>query len=114
MMNLHASTTVDVYQFPENAIVRLIAMTDRTSKIVEVIFLKVCLFFYCLLKPVYFLLETNEVDVSCRPNEFKCRNGQCIDSRRKCDRRNDCGDSSDESNCDGKFTFTRLQLLMKI
>lgn len=35
----------------------------------------------------------------CLANEFQCRSGECIDSRRKCDRSRDCSDNSDEENC---------------
>ncbi|XP_063285770.1 low-density lipoprotein receptor-related protein 2 [Pelobates fuscus] len=36
---------------------------------------------------------------SCTANEFTCDNGLCIRSHFKCDRRNDCGDNSDERGC---------------
>ncbi|CAB1435033.1 unnamed protein product, partial [Pleuronectes platessa] len=36
---------------------------------------------------------------SCGINEFTCNNGLCIRSSYRCDRRNDCGDSSDEQSC---------------
>ncbi|OXB76843.1 UNVERIFIED_CONTAM: hypothetical protein H355_002536 [Colinus virginianus] len=36
---------------------------------------------------------------SCTENEFTCNNGLCIRSAYRCDRRNDCGDSSDERSC---------------
>ncbi|XP_037379377.1 low-density lipoprotein receptor-related protein 2 [Talpa occidentalis] len=36
---------------------------------------------------------------SCSENEFTCNNGLCIPSVFRCDRRNDCGDSSDERGC---------------
>nr|XP_046260892.1 low-density lipoprotein receptor-related protein 2a isoform X2 [Scatophagus argus] len=36
---------------------------------------------------------------SCGINEFTCSNGLCIRSAYRCDRRNDCGDSSDEQGC---------------
>uniref|UniRef100_A0A3B4FEE2 Low-density lipoprotein receptor-related protein 2 n=1 Tax=Pundamilia nyererei TaxID=303518 RepID=A0A3B4FEE2_9CICH len=36
---------------------------------------------------------------SCGINEFTCNNGLCIRSSYRCDRRNDCGDSSDEQGC---------------
>uniref|UniRef100_A0A9J8ABN9 Low density lipoprotein receptor-related protein 2a n=1 Tax=Cyprinus carpio carpio TaxID=630221 RepID=A0A9J8ABN9_CYPCA len=36
---------------------------------------------------------------SCSANEFTCNNGLCIRNSYRCDRRNDCGDSSDEQGC---------------
>ncbi|XP_048809593.1 low-density lipoprotein receptor-related protein 2 isoform X5 [Lagopus muta] len=36
---------------------------------------------------------------SCTENEFTCSNGLCIRSAYRCDRRNDCGDASDERGC---------------
>ncbi|XP_023355035.1 low-density lipoprotein receptor-related protein 2 isoform X2 [Sarcophilus harrisii] len=35
----------------------------------------------------------------CTENEFTCGNGLCIRNSYRCDRRNDCGDSSDERGC---------------
>uniref|UniRef100_A0A672KQ36 Low-density lipoprotein receptor-related protein 2-like n=1 Tax=Sinocyclocheilus grahami TaxID=75366 RepID=A0A672KQ36_SINGR len=36
---------------------------------------------------------------SCSANEFTCNNGLCIRNSYRCDRRNDCADSSDEQGC---------------
>ena len=35
----------------------------------------------------------------CSPDEFECANSLCVDVRRKCDGRDDCGDGSDEVGC---------------
>ena len=35
----------------------------------------------------------------CNNNEFSCLNGQCIDIENRCDRKYQCSDLSDESNC---------------
>lgn len=32
----------------------------------------------------------------CTPEEFKCKNGKCIQSSYVCDAQDDCGDKSDE------------------
>ena len=40
------------------------------------------------------------ISLGCKTNEFACLDGtQCIDAIRKCDRRSDCNDGSDESGC---------------
>ncbi|XP_054164414.1 low-density lipoprotein receptor-related protein 12-like [Oppia nitens] len=36
----------------------------------------------------------------CRSDEYHCLNGKCIPNKWKCNRRDECGDGSDESNCD--------------
>ena len=38
-------------------------------------------------------------DSNCKPLEFACKNGRCIDLRKKCDGYDDCGDTSDERQC---------------
>ncbi|KAJ8266258.1 hypothetical protein GJAV_G00128370 [Gymnothorax javanicus] len=37
---------------------------------------------------------------TCGLNNFKCENGLCISLGWKCDRMDDCGDNSDEANCE--------------
>jgi len=36
---------------------------------------------------------------TCSSYQFRCGDGTCIDSSRKCDTRPDCPDRSDEANC---------------
>lgn len=38
-------------------------------------------------------------EVLCRDNVFKCDNGVCVPSDDVCDFEDDCGDGSDERNC---------------
>ena len=40
----------------------------------------------------------------CGSNEFQCGNQKCISKGQLCDKRDDCGDNSDEKNC-GNITF---------
>ena len=40
---------------------------------------------------------------SCQSYEFRCDDGQCIDSRRRCDQRNDCPRGDDEANCPSRI-----------
>ena len=35
----------------------------------------------------------------CKPSEFRCDNGECIDESSVCDEHSDCRDLSDELNC---------------
>lgn len=37
--------------------------------------------------------------VECGANDFSCDNGFCIPASKRCDRRNDCQDASDERDC---------------
>jgi len=35
----------------------------------------------------------------CESRQFQCTNGQCIPKHLECDKKDDCGDNSDETNC---------------
>lgn len=43
----------------------------------------------------------NLVFQSCKPHEFQCENGKCIDSKHLCDGVDDCSDRSDEKEVCG-------------
>ena len=41
--------------------------------------------------------------LGCTQYQFRCRDGTCLDSRRRCDTRPDCLDGSDEESCGQYF-----------
>ncbi|XP_051668172.1 sortilin-related receptor isoform X3 [Manacus candei] len=43
---------------------------------------------------------------TCLPNQYRCSNGNCINSIWQCDNDNDCGDMSDERNCPTQSTLS--------
>jgi hypothetical protein len=43
--------------------------------------------------------KTNFTLKDCALNNFKCNNGECINSTSRCDQSIDCRDGSDEQNC---------------
>ena len=45
--------------------------------------------------------------VTCPENEFLCKDGRCLDPRRRCNGQRDCADGDDEENC-GKSHFSPL------
>ncbi|XP_069017032.1 complement component C6 [Embiotoca jacksoni] len=50
-------------------------------------------------RPCHPSTECKLVPVDCR-DDFKCDNGRCINSTLTCNKQNDCGDNSDERDCD--------------
>lgn len=44
---------------------------------------------------------------TCRPDEFRCSDGTCINLVKECDGVRDCVDNSDENNC-RKFSFSKV------
>jgi len=44
---------------------------------------------------------------ACGRNQFRCNDGRCISSTGRCNRRLDCADGNDETNC-SQFTFILL------
>uniref|UniRef100_A0AAQ6A8G2 Complement component 6 n=1 Tax=Amphiprion ocellaris TaxID=80972 RepID=A0AAQ6A8G2_AMPOC len=50
-------------------------------------------------RPCFPSTECKLAAVECR-DDFKCENGRCINSTLTCNKQNDCGDNSDEKDCD--------------
>ncbi|XP_037287971.1 transmembrane protease serine 9 [Rhipicephalus microplus] len=46
-----------------------------------------------------YYLSDAPVKEHCKGEELRCRNGQCVGERKRCDRKDDCGDGTDEENC---------------
>ncbi|GFN85437.1 MAM and LDL-receptor class a domain-containing protein, partial [Plakobranchus ocellatus] len=44
---------------------------------------------------------------TCKPTESRCTRGSCVDVSRICDFNDDCGDQSDEEDCDSKLYILR-------
>merc|ERR1711970_1278685 len=45
---------------------------------------------------------------NCNRNQFSCDNGNCINASWKCDGDNDCGDMSDENNCEATCSSSQF------
>ncbi|XP_051794584.1 complement component C6 [Acanthochromis polyacanthus] len=50
-------------------------------------------------RPCFPSKECKLAAVECR-DDFRCENGRCINSTLTCNKQNDCGDNSDEKDCD--------------
>lgn len=92
-----------------NALTRLIIYVCIDCDFYDVVAALANAFFLLIIglfcwKVVCYHWFTHLIRLECNEYEFRCNDGTCIDSRRKCDKRLDCPDSSDEDNC-GKFKF---------
>ncbi|CAG9813302.1 unnamed protein product [Phaedon cochleariae] len=45
-------------------------------------------------------LESFFMDNNCSSSQFACRNGKCVDPKLRCDDINNCGDGTDEMDCE--------------
>ena len=62
---------------------------------------KLTIAFTCFILFSFFFLLPILDSTACQLNEFRCtRDGRCIDENKKCDHWDDCGDNSDEKDCD--------------
>jgi hypothetical protein len=46
-----------------------------------------------------FLLWYLDGEDACKPEQFECANGQCMESSVRCNGRSECSDGSDEDGC---------------
>nr|XP_023690745.1 basement membrane-specific heparan sulfate proteoglycan core protein isoform X5 [Paramormyrops kingsleyae] len=51
------------------------------------------------VEPISFPVQVDDNRQPCTDSEFTCRDGECIPSEYRCDKRHDCRDMSDESDC---------------
>ena len=60
----------------------------------------------------YYLIHCfiSDRTIECTRNQFRCRDGTCIDIRLRCNRQYDCSDSSDETDCGICLLFTSIKL----
>ncbi|GFN85467.1 MAM and LDLreceptor class a domain-containing protein 2-like [Plakobranchus ocellatus] len=54
--------------------------------------------------------EFSPIQSSCEAHEFQCERGSCVDWSRVCDFTDDCGDQSDEKNCENRSVILRTSL----
>ncbi|GFO12044.1 MAM and LDL-receptor class a domain-containing protein 1-like [Plakobranchus ocellatus] len=54
--------------------------------------------------------EFSPIKSSCEAHEFQCERGSCVDWSRVCDFTDDCGDQSDEKNCENRSVILRTSL----
>lgn len=55
--------------------------------------------------------QSDELNCTCKRNEFTCRNGECVLELLKCDGKSDCIDGSDEFSCFNQSCFDSFQCL---
>lgn len=59
-------------------------------------------------RPCFPSTECKLPAVECK-GDFKCENGRCINSTLTCNKQNDCGDNSDEKDCDSLKTVCPVE-----
>ena len=51
---------------------------------------------------------------NCSGDQFGCSNGRCIPAQWRCDRDDDCGDMSDETDCRKAQSFLFFLFVFKV
>lgn len=61
--------------------------------------------------PLFYLVDSCDLDPL---KNFRCKTGKCIPRRWKCDSDDDCGDKSDEENCDTSGMPNKLHFFVVV
>lgn len=61
--------------------------------------------FFFIIYIIKFILREQYSTILSYLGSFHCSNGNCINEAFRCDKQDDCGDSSDEVDCSGNCNF---------
>ena len=57
-------------------------------------------------------MHQNILEAGCSESEYECDNGKCISASFICDWEDDCGDYSDESNCENTEGIGKYHVIL--